>query len=346
MIRLRQAAYALAGVLAVACIADSASAQTKIKLATYVPESHDGSKVFEGYLKEVAGRSKGAISIDYFPGAQLGPPPKYYDMAVSGQADVTQFLHGNTPGLFPLSEVGTVPLLFGSAEIGTKVMNEPEILKRVRGEHKGVHILQLHTHQPANVYLGKDPIRKFEDFKGKRLRVPTGPIRELAVALGAVPSGTPPTEWAESLQKGTLDGVFTDYGGAGVAFHIGQVTKYATELYVYTGTFCICMNQRTYDGLPAPVREDLNKTVAAKYVDVGKAFDYLDDVGKSTMMKEGTQPIVLDAAEKAKVQKVAEKVIDDALGALEKKKLPAREVYDEMKKLAAKHEPSSRSFWK
>ena len=223
---------ALASVLATIAVAGTASAQTKVKLATYVPALHDGSKVFEGYLKEVAGRSKGAIEIEYFPGAQLGPPPKYYDMAVTGQADVTQFLHGNTPGLFPLSEVGTVPLLFGSAEIGTKVMNEPEVMKYVRPEHKGVHVLQLHTHQPANVYLAKDPIRKIEDFKGKRLRVPTGPIRELAVALGAVPSGTPPTEWAESMQKGTLDGVFTDYGGGRLPYRAGhQVRDRALRLY-------------------------------------------------------------------------------------------------------------------
>ena len=106
------------------------------------------------------------------------------------------------------------------------------------------------------------------------------------------------------------------------------------------------MNQKTYDGLPATVRKDLDETVAKKGVDVGKAFDHLDDVGKGIMMKEGTQPIILDAAEKAKVQKVAIKVIDDALDAIEKKKLPAREVYNVMKKLAAKHEPGSRSFWK
>jgi TRAP-type C4-dicarboxylate transport system substrate-binding protein len=185
-----------------------------------------------------------------------------------------------------------------------------------------------------------------EEFKGKRLRVPSGPIRDLALALGATPDGTPPTEWAESLQKGTLAGVFTDYGGAGVAFRIGPVVKYATELYVYAGTFCICMNQKSYDGLPAAVRKDLDDTVAKKGVDVGKAFDYLDDVGKGIMMKEGTQPIILAPEEKAKLEKIAAKVVEDSLDALEKKKIPAREIHTVMKRLAAKHEPTSRNFWR
>lgn len=336
----------LMGVAAAALLSFPASATTKIKLATYVPEQHDGSKVFEAYLKEVAARSHGEIEIEYFPGAQLGPPPKYYDMAVSGQADITQFLHGNTPGLFPLTEIGTVPLLFGSAEIGTKAMNEPEILKRVAGEHKGVHILQLHTHQPANIFMGKEAIRKVEDFKGKRLRVPSGPIKDLAIALGATPDGTAPTDWAESLQKGTLGGVFTDYGGAGVAFHIGPVIKYATELYVYVGTFCICMNQKTYDGLSAAVRKDLDETVAKKAVDVGKAFDHLDDVGKGIMMKEGTQPVPFPPEERAKVQKVAAKVAESYVSDLEKKKLPARELYKLMQEYSKKYEANSRNFWK
>jgi len=344
MVQTRTIAALIAGAAALG-FAATASAATKIKLATYVPAQHAGSKVFEKYLKEVASRSNGAIEIEYFPGAQLGPPPKYYDMALTGQAEITQFLHGNTPGVFPMSEIGTVPLLFGSAEIGTKVMNEPEVIKYLLKEHEGMHIVQLHTHQPGNIFAGKNPVAKLEDFKGKRVRVPSGPIRKLAVSLGAVPSGVPPTEWADSLQKGTIDGVFTDYGGAGVAFHIGPVTKYATELYVYVGTFCVCMNQKAYDGLPTAVRQDLDATAAKHAAEVGVAFDSLDDIGKRIMTKEGTQPINLSADEKAKLQTIAESVTEDAIESAEKKGLPAREFYTLLKSLAAKHAQTSRNFW-
>jgi len=40
-----------------------------------------------------------------FPGAQMGPTPQHYDLARTGQADVAWFLHGGTPGRFPLTDV-------------------------------------------------------------------------------------------------------------------------------------------------------------------------------------------------------------------------------------------------
>lgn len=340
----RTGALLIAGAATLA-MAASAAAQTKIKFATYVPPQHAVAKYLEDNLRAVVADSGGAVELDYFPGAQLGPPPKYYDMALSGQAEITWFLHGNTPGVFPLSEIGTVPLLFGSAEIGTKVLNEPEVRKYLEPEHEGLHILDLHTHQPANVFLGETPIRAVADFRGLRLRVPSGPVREMAVALGATPDAMPPTQWAEALQKGTLDGVFTDYGGAGIAFRIGPVTRYATELYFYVGTFCVCMNQKAYDRLPAKVRSDLDAQFAEDPGGSGKKFDFLDDVGKKRMMSEGTQPITLPEEEMAKFRAVAEKVANETIEKVEKAGHPAREVYALMRSLAAKHAETSRNFW-
>ena len=46
------------------------------------------------------------------------------------------FLHGATPGRFPLTEMSQVPYLVGSAEIGTKVLNDPELRsKYLDAEH-------------------------------------------------------------------------------------------------------------------------------------------------------------------------------------------------------------------
>jgi TRAP-type C4-dicarboxylate transport system substrate-binding protein len=326
--------------------ASPASAQKKIKFATYVPPQHAVSKYLEKNLKGAAKNSGGAFVLNYFPGAQLGPPPKYLDMALSGQAEITWFLHGNTPGVFPLSELGTVPLLFGSAEIGTKVMNDPQIRAALRAEHKGMQVIDLHTHQPANIYMGKKPIRNLADFRGKRLRVPSGPVRNMAIALGATPDGMPPTQWAEALQKGTIDGVFTDYGGAGLAFRIGPVVKYATELYFYVGTFCVCMNQKAYDGLSAKARGALNAPFAKAPGGTGKVFDFLDTIGKKRMMGEGTQPVNFSASEMAKFQAIAKKVAAATIEKAEKKGLPAAKIYGLMQSLAAKHAKNSKSFWK
>ena len=51
---------------------------------------------------------------------------------------------GATPGRFPLTELVQVPYLVGSAEIGTKVLNDSELRsKYLDAEHKGVKVLLL-----------------------------------------------------------------------------------------------------------------------------------------------------------------------------------------------------------
>jgi TRAP-type C4-dicarboxylate transport system substrate-binding protein len=344
MFRSQLAAFALASATT-AFLAGSAAA-FDVKFATYVPPAHGVAKFFETTLKDIAARSNGGITLTYLPGAQLGPPPKYYDMAKSGQADITWFLHGNTPGVFPLTEIGTVPLLMGSAEIGTKVLNDPALRdKYLAKEHVGVHIINLHTHQPANVYTARKAIRTVDDFKRMRLRVASGPVRDLAIALGATPDGMPATEWVEGLQKGTIDGVFTDYGGAGIAFRIGPVVKFGTELYFYVGTFCLCINERTYGRLPANVRKDLDDTFSAKMPQSGIEFDKLDDIGKRVMMGEGMQPVTMPPEELRKFRTVVEKVANEAVETTQKKGVPAHEVYALMKSLSEKHAKTSRNFW-
>ncbi len=97
-------------------------------------------------------------------------------------------------------------------------------------------------------------------MKGMRLRFSSATIKDFISALGGTPVGLPPTQIVESMQKGTIDGALIDYGGAGIAFKIGPVTKYTTEMYSYVTSFCICMNQRSFDRLPANLQEDDRRT--------------------------------------------------------------------------------------
>src|SRR5437870_1246636 len=78
-----------------------------------------------------------------------GSRQQHYDFARTGQADIVWFLHGATPGRFPLTELIQLPYTVGSAEIGTKVLNDADLRgKYLDAEHKGVKVLLLFTHQP------------------------------------------------------------------------------------------------------------------------------------------------------------------------------------------------------
>ena len=55
------------------------------------------------------------IALKRFPGSQMGPAQQHYDFVRTGQAGVAWFLHGATPGRFPLTEIVQVPYLADSA---------------------------------------------------------------------------------------------------------------------------------------------------------------------------------------------------------------------------------------
>lgn len=341
-------ARALLALGAAAALSTAAHAQQRIemKLAYFVGDQHAMSQWLIRWSDELEKRSNGRLVVKRFPGAQMGPTPQHYDFARTGQADVAWFLHGGTPGRFPLTEIINLPFMVGSAEIGTKVLNDATLrAKYLDAEHKGVKVLLLFTHQPGGPHTTKKPIRTMDDFKGLRLRFASPTVRDFVQALGGTPVGVPPTEIAEQLQKGTIDGTFIDYGGAGIAFKLGGIVKYSTELYAYVTSFGLAMNEDFWNKLPPDLKKLVIDTTTGREKEIGQAWDALDVPGKKALMDGGGQAIRFSAEDDAKVRRIGSQVTFTKIKELEDKGLPARAVYEQMRSLADQHARTSKSFW-
>ena len=324
----------------------TAAQPIELKLAYFVGDQHAMSQWLIKWGNNLEKDSGGRITVKRFPGSQMGPVQQHYDFVRTGQADVAWFLHGATPGRFPLTELVQVPYLVGSAEIGTKVLNDSELRsKYLDAEHKGVKVLLLLTHQPGNVHTTKKPIRTVEDMKGLRIRFASPTIRDFIVALGGTPVGVLPTEQVEQLQKGTIDGVFIDYGGAGIAFKMGGILKYSTEMYSYVSSFGLAMNPDFWNRLPPDLQGIVTKSMTGVEKEVGEAWDGLDVPGKKAIMDGGGEAIRLSPEENARFRKIGADVAEARVKELESKGMPARAIYDRMKSLAEEHAKSSKNFW-
>jgi TRAP-type transport system periplasmic protein len=318
----------------------------EVKVAEFVGAQHFMTKWLMQWGEKLQKASNGRLVFKHFPGAQMAPTPAHYDLARTGQADVSWFLHGGTPGRFPLTELISLPYMVGSSEIGTKVLNDSQLRsKYLDPEHKGVHVLLLLTHQPGNVYTTKKPIRTTADMKGMRIRFASPTIREFIAGLGGSPVGVQPTEILEQLQKGAIDGAFIDYGGAGIAFKMGGTLKYATEMYSYVASFGIGMNPEFHNKLPADLKKLVAESMKGVEKEVGEGWDALDTIGKKLIVDGGAQVIKLSKDEDAKFRKIGAQVTEAKLKELEGKGLPGREVHKLMRSLAEKHAKDSKSFW-
>ena len=305
----------LAAALAAAlCSAAQAQDKFEVKVAEFVGAQHFMSKWLVAWGEKLEKASNGRLTFKHFPGATMAPVPGHYDLAASGRAEVSWFLHGATPGRFPLTELTHLPYVVGSAEIGTKVINDPQLRgKYLEAEHRGVKVLLLLTHQPGNIHTTKKPIRTADDLKGLRIRFSSPTIKEFVAALGGTAVGVQPNEQLEQLQKGTLDGTFIDYGGAGIAFKMAGTLKYSTEMYSYISSFGVAMNPEFYGKLPADLKKLVDASTRGVEKEVGEGWDALDTIGKKLIIDGGGEAIRLSKAEDERFRKVGAQVTEAKL---------------------------------
>lgn len=342
----RHTAIAFSACAVLALSASTVTAQAEeLTIAHFAAPTHPLAKWIVRWAGEMTAKTDKKLTFNIIPGAQLGPITKYYDIARRGQADITWFLHGGTPGRFPLTELSNLPFMFCSGEHATRVLNDPGMRRKyLDAEHKGIKVLQLHAHVPGQIWMANRAIKTVADFKGAAIRPASRTIGAFVVALGAKPVGLPPNVLAENMQKGTIDGTFMDYVAGAFAFKLGPVTKFITEMHSYTASLGFAMNPDTFRKLPAAQRSVVDQTITGREKEVGGSWDNLDARARGVMKKGGTQIVHMSDAEFAKLRAVGDGVAKKWTAALDKKGLPGSTVLAEMKALAAKTKSSSANF--
>jgi TRAP-type transport system periplasmic protein len=334
-----------ASVIAAPSIARSQTVYN-LKLGHFIAPKHIFAEYLQSWVDELKKTSGGKLNITVFPANVMGPVQNYVDYARTGVADITWFLHGATPGRFPLTEVIQLPYMVGSAEIGTKTLNDPEVLKLLEPEYQGLKILYLLTHQPGNLHTATRPVRTVDDMKGLRIRFASVTIKSFISALGGTPVGVPPSGIADALQKGTIDGCFVDYGGAHTAFRLGGLVKYTTEMYSYVSSFGVVMNPNSFAKLPPDLQKLIEDTTRPRIAEIGKLWDSADAPGKKYLVSENDTPIELSKEQDALFKKIGAEDSAKVLAELDKKGLPGTKVHAAMRAAADKAAKSSFSFWK
>jgi TRAP-type transport system periplasmic protein len=317
-----------------------------LKLGHFINPQHIFAKYLQHWVDELKKRSDGRLNITIFPANQMGPVQNYFDYARTGVADITWYLSGATPGRFPLTDIIQLPYMVGSAEIGTKTLNDPEVLKLIAPEYKGVRVLYLLTHQPGNLLTTDKAVHTVAEMKGLRIRFASVTIKSFIAALGGTPVGVPPSGIADAMQKHTIDGCFLDYGGADSAFHLGGIVKYMTEMYSYVSSFGVVMNPNSYAKLPPDLQKLIDETTRPRIAEVGKLWDSADAPGKKYLIAHGGTPITLSKEQDALFKKIGAEDTRRVLKALDARGLPGTKVHAAMKAAAAKAARTSYSFWK
>lgn len=307
-------------------------------LSSANPEKHPVAIIFKAWAKDIETLSNGKIKvIPHWAGA-LGAAKDQYDMVIDGISDLSEFPVGWSPGRFPLSEITGLPIRGDSSEQICKSINEVVKKGYLNKEHSEVHLLIIGATSPQKFWSRKK-ISSISDLKGMKIRALTKPEVALVKALGGVPTPMPITEMYLALDRGVMDAGFFDYGSS-MAFKLYEVAPYVMELNVYSTPVAMIMNKAWYEKLSPDLKTVIDKSTEPRAAIAGRTLDKFETMGKGVGVKHGLQVIEVSAADRARLNELAQPIITKWADSLEVKGYPAKAAVKTYMDALQKYKPS------
>src|SRR6188768_2594931 len=190
-------------------VSTDANAQRKFTFAYDQPRTTAygiAADIFDAKLKELSG---GKLSIDQFPGAQLGQEPVMLQKMRTGDIDFAITSTANASTLAPQAGVFSLHFIFRDQDHLAKTLADPGVSKAFRAmisdSVQGAHVLGLLTMGMRNMYSKKE-IKSVEDIKGQKIRVQATKTEDTHFpAYGSQTVHMPFGEVYTSLQTGVVN---------------------------------------------------------------------------------------------------------------------------------------------
>jgi C4-dicarboxylate-binding protein DctP len=332
---IRTAALATALLAGLPAVASAQSFTMKLSSPTVNDTTQEWMKEFKAGVEARAG---GRIKVEIYPANQLGQIPATVEGTALGTIEATAPASGFFVGFEPRFQVFDAPGLFQDMAHAQRVFADPQVRARLAtfGNSKGMEPIAVLPHGPL-MLLSHKAIRKVDDFKGQKIRVPgAAPLQvEPFKKLGAAPVSMPLGEVLSAMQNRTIDGLIAS-ATVFTAFKYYDLAKGLTAL---PGAFLIVpvMANRPFLKSLGAELETIVREEAFKAQEKVAAFA-IADVGRTVEIwkKNGGESISLPDAEAGLYLKEVQSVLPGLIGANAKMK----EDYEALKAAADRQKGS------
>jgi TRAP-type C4-dicarboxylate transport system substrate-binding protein len=276
-----------------------------------------GSQVYEiqkVWTDGIEAASNGRFKIDLLP---LDSVLKSSDMlngvrnnVIHGAVATVAHYAGEDPGLGligdPISAFATDEDILKFYYMGGGLKVVDEIL-----EQWGVKLIGV-SMTGSESFVSKKPLRKVDDFKGVKLRAPTGPVQKLFAAFGAAPVNLPSSEVYTALDKGVIDAADASTFASNQKQGLNDIAKFP----IYPGfhsapTVHIIMNGKEWAKLSKSDQAFLQAYFKGLALESMLRPHYEDRLAVAEAVKKGIEPVTWTSDELAKVRVHARKIWTD-----------------------------------
>ncbi len=305
-----------------------------------IPEVVPIAKVYQKWAEMLGERSGGRVKINFYWGESLLKASEFYRGVQTGQSDIAYYVIGLDYGLMPLNMFTKLGFMgYPSMEAGTEIYRKiREKFPEVREEFKGVKVLSPRMAPGYHLSFTKKQARVPADIKGMKIISSGGTLAKEMVSMGAASIDVKVGDMYMSLERGMAEGICAHFPVLH-AFGVLGLVPYHTLFEGGAGTSIdlLLMNQKAWGKLPADIQEIFEDLDAWLGEELIKA-----DAGYVAMVrgkaKEMNHTFITPTPEEIALWREAVQPVHDKwLSETEAAGLPARAVYEEVKKLLANY---------
>ena len=252
----------LLGLTVGSCIAASPSPSqgpiTKLRLAHTMPEGSDVGIALKWWADELTKRSKEAVKVEVYPMSVLVKLPQMLEAVKTGVADIGVLSVESYAKFFPLTTVMMLPTIhFPYSEKGMVASGKAfmELYNRYpvfQTAYTDVRLLLLPGLDIQNI-VSKKELRVPNDLKGMKIGA-SGARLKIISACGGVPVGVVPPDAYLSLDKGVIEGIFTNWSIV-AARRFQEVTSYYLDYQLTSLALPMIMNVDSWNSLPSDIKK-------------------------------------------------------------------------------------------
>lgn len=322
------AASLLGALLSCAVLTPVAAQQpVKWKMMTLWPAGSLPQKINEEFARKVGERSGGRLVIEVHPGGAIVQPQESLDALSAGVIDVQNAGPGYATGkdaAFAL--LGDLQGGWETPQQGMDWLHKAGGIDLVRELYR-----KYNAHFVTGVWYGmeslvsKKPLRSLADFKGLKLRAPTGMGQDIWKLLGAASVNLPGSEVYSALERGVIDA--SDWGTLSMNQDLGyhKLARHPNYPGFHSMPMSdLAVNMKRWNALP----EDLKKIVETAALEFNDEMISRNRAADEKVAREakqlGVEMVDLPAAERFKFRAVAMGVWQQFAG----RSATARKVYD------------------
>lgn len=304
----------------------------ELKFASHVRYEPDISWLT--WAKEIEKRTKGRVKITFYLGGSLLKPKAIRVATIKGQCDISFSALAFDASAYPLNMVLELPFMgYPNMEVATRIRREIiDKFPEVRAEYKGSKIMWVQANLARYLHSTKKPIITPKDVKGSKIAA-FGPSTRIAEAIGGSPVPLMPNDLYMGLERGVAEAWIGPYA----AMRGTQITKllpYHNSTILSMGGNQVLMSMKTWNKLPPDIQKvfnDINPEFGAR-AEFERSLR-LDAMALSDAEELGHTFIKNTPEEVAAWQEIVKPLHEKWITGAEAKGLPARAVYDEVKRL-------------